>query len=431
MLDFHLARFSLDVTPPAGHPLCGGWIKPVEAVDDPLSLRGFVILGAGMPIVLAAIDWTGVLNESHRAWTEAIAEVVKTTPDRVALHSVHQHNAPFIDRTGNALLNEANAPVLLYKEAFVANCIERTSAAIRESLQAAVPFQRVRHGKAEVRQVASNRRIIGSDGKSKYVRYSATKDPAVRAEPEGLIDPWLKSVTFVGKDRPLARLYYYTVHPMSFYGDGRVTSDFVGLARARRDAEEPETTHLYFTGGAGNITAGKYNTGTPEDRVALTDRIHQGMIQADRDSETQAHSCDRIDWKTQPISFKPRADLDLDRLKSIIFNAKETTVARNRGAMAYGWLKRCESKRPILLSRLSAGPVDLVHLPAETFVEYQLHAQAHDPSRFVAAAAYGDGGPWYIPLQKSFAEGGYEPSAAFVAEESETSYRKLIDQLMA
>ena len=431
MLDFHLARFSLDVSPPLGHPLCGGWIKPTEVVDDPLLLRGVTILGAGLPIVLAAIDWTGVLNESHRAWTEAIAEAVKTTPDRVALHSVHQHNAPFIDRTGNALLNEANAPVLLYKEAFVANCIERSSAAIRTSLTTAVPFQRIQYGRAEVHQVASNRRLLGPDGKVKYVRYSATKDPVIQAEPEGLIDPILKSIAFVGKDRPLARLYYYTTHPMSFYGDGRVTSDFVGLARARRDAEEPETPHVYFTGGAGNITAGKYNTGTPEDRVALTDRVHQGMILADRDSEKWTHPCDRIDWKTLPISFKPKADLDLDRLKATVFNAGETTVSRNRGAMAYSWLKRCESKRPILLSRLSVGPVDLVHLPAETFVEYQLQTQAHDPARFVATAAYGDGGPWYIPLQKSFAEGGYEPSAAFVAEDTETMYRKTIDELMA
>ena len=431
MLDFHLARFTLDVSPPVGHPLCGGWIKPVEVVDDPLLLRGVVILGAGMPIVLAALDWTGVLNESHRIWTEAIADVVKTTPDRVALHSVHQHNAPFIDRTGNALLNEANAPVLLYNEAFVTNCVERSRDAIDKSLNAAVPFQRVQFGKAAVREVASNRRLLGPDGRVKYVRYSATKDPVIRAEPEGLIDPNLRSVTFLGQSRPLARLYYYTTHPMSFYGDGRVTSDFVGLARGRRDAEEPETLHLYFTGGAGNITAGKYNRGTPEDRVALTDRVHQGMILADRDSEKLSHPCDRIDWKTRPISFQPRADLDLDRLKAIVFNAGESTVNRNRSAMAHAWLKRCETKRPILLKRLSLGPLDLIHLPAETFVEYQLYAQAHDPERFVATAAYGDGGPWYIPLQKSFAEGGYEPTAAFVAEESETLYRRTIDELMA
>ena len=73
MLAPHLATFEVDATPPLGHSLCGGWIKPVVGVDDPLSLRGVVLLGAGLPIVLAALDWTGVMDESHRPWTEALA----------------------------------------------------------------------------------------------------------------------------------------------------------------------------------------------------------------------------------------------------------------------------------------------------------------------------------------------------------------------
>src|SRR5205085_1972919 len=82
--DLHLAPFRFDVTPPIGHSLCGGWIKPVEAVDDPLFALGFVLLGAGKPIVLCAVDWTGILNEAHVAWRTALAEAGGTTPDRVA-----------------------------------------------------------------------------------------------------------------------------------------------------------------------------------------------------------------------------------------------------------------------------------------------------------------------------------------------------------
>src|SRR6218665_2637402 len=90
-----IATFRGDVTPPLGHSLCGGWIKPVEVVDDPLEALGFVILGAGKPIVVCAVDWTGLLNSAHLAWRKALAEAVGTTPDRVAVQCVHQHNAPF------------------------------------------------------------------------------------------------------------------------------------------------------------------------------------------------------------------------------------------------------------------------------------------------------------------------------------------------
>ncbi len=58
--------------------------------------------------------------------------------------------------------------------------------------------------------------------------------------PVGTIDPILKSVGFFQGDRPLARLYYYTTHPMSYYGDGRVSSDFAGnLPATSGSADEP------------------------------------------------------------------------------------------------------------------------------------------------------------------------------------------------
>jgi hypothetical protein len=56
--------------------------------------------------------------------------------------------------------------------------------------------------------------------------------------------------------------------------------------------------------------------------------------------------------------------------------------------------------------------VSLLHLPAECFVEYQLRAQQMAGSRFVATAAYGDGGPWYIPVKEAYPQGGYEVSVA-------------------
>jgi hypothetical protein len=53
-----------------------------------------------------------------------------------------------------------------------------------------------------------------------------------------------------------------------------------------------------------------------------------------------------------------------------------------------------------------------LHLPAESFVEYQLRAQTLAPDRFVATAAYGDGGPWYVPVKEAYPQGGYEVSVA-------------------
>jgi hypothetical protein len=428
MPDLHLSTFETDASPPAGHPLCGGWIKPAERVDDPLLLRGLVVQGAGQPIVLAALDWTGVGDESHRVWTEELAEAARTTPDRVSLHCVHQHNAPFVDGEGNRLLREAGAEPPLFDEAFFRDMVRKSSAALARSLVEARPIDRLRVGKAEVSEVASNRRVIGPDGKILYTRTSSTTDPVARAAPVGTIDPVLRSLSFLRGDRPIARTYFYTTHPMSYYGDGRVTSDFVGLARGRRDREEPGVFHVYLTGCAGNVTAGKYNDGSHPVREVLTDRVHEAMARADETAED--HLLSTLDWRTEPIRLEPRADLDFDQLAAIVSDPKASTVDRNRSAMTCGWLLRVRTGRPILLSKLDLGAAQVLLLPAETFVEYQLDAQKILPDVPLATAAYGDGGPWYIPLDRSFDEGGYEPSVAWVARGTETPYRRAIEKLI-
>ena len=47
------------------------------------------------------------------------------------------------------------------------------------------------------------------------------------------------------------------------------------------------------------------------------------------------------------------------------------------------------------------------------FIEYQLAAQKAVPGKFVAIAAYGDDGPWYLPTAAAYPQGGYEVSVAF------------------
>ena len=72
------------------------------------------------------------------------------------------------------------------------------------------------------------------------IRQRGTSDPRLTAE--GTIDPWLKTLSFWDGDRPLLALSCYATHPMSHYGQGHVSSDFVGLARKQRQKEEPAKT---------------------------------------------------------------------------------------------------------------------------------------------------------------------------------------------
>ncbi len=407
-----LATFHFDVTPPLGHSLCGGWIKPVEGVTDNLQAIGFVLLGAGKPIVIVAVDWTGILNEAHVQWRTALANAAGTTPDRVAVQCVHQHNAPFACLGAEKIvMAEGDLPHIVEVDYFN-DCLKRGAAAVRDSLGTAQAVTHVGQGEAKVDRVASNRRIYRDTyGIIKAMRGSSCKDPKLRAMTEGIIDPMLKTVAFYNDDKKIAACHYYATHPMSYYGDGLVSSDFVGIARKQHQAEEPHCHHIYFTGAGGNISAGKYNDGSHPVRKVLAKRIYDGIAAAGKNIKKKPLT--DVAWRTVEMLPTARDLLIADELQARISNKSNSTVNRNRPSYMLSWLQRLEQKTPILLSALSLGDISLLHLPAESFIEYQLRAQTLAPNRFVATAAYGDGGPWYIPIAQEYANGGYEVSVAF------------------
>jgi hypothetical protein len=412
MPSLQLATFRSDATPPLGHPLCGGWIEPVRAVDDPLRALGIVLLGAGKPVVLCVVDWCGMRNEANRAWRQALAQEANTTPERVVVHCVHPHNAPFADVEAERLLQSVHAASSLDLP-FFDRVVQQSADALRAALKKTTPFSHIGIGQARVEQVASNRRIVGTDGKVRFTRYSATQDAKIRAEPEGLIDPWLKTLSFWNDEQPLAALNYYAVHPMSFYGDGRVSADFCGLARQKRQDEEPRIFQMYFNGCAGNVTAGKYNDGSKANRPVLRDRIHTALKAAWE--ATKRHPLTTWEWRVEPIRLPPRREKSYgeEESRKVLGDAKAVKARRGNAAYQLAWLKRLE--RPIELTCLDLGKALVLHLPGEPFIEYQLKAQELRKDAFVCVAGYGDGGPGYIPTDKGYLEGGYEPTVALAA----------------
>jgi hypothetical protein len=204
---------------------------------------------------------------------------------------------------------------------------------------------------------------------------------------------------------------------MSYYADGRCTSDFAGLARKQRQRDEPDCLHVYFTGCSGNIAAGKYNDGSKAARPVLTKRLYDGLVASESKFEKAELKSERIAWKTAEILPPPRSSLHAEMIAQQISTKTNAVVNRNRPSYMLSWLRRVEKRIPIVLSSLHMGSAKLLHLPAECFIQYQLRAQQLQPDHFVCTSAYGDGGPWYIPVKEEYPNGGYEVSVAFCEPE--------------
>src|SRR5438477_8997654 len=99
-----IATFQADVTPPLGTPLCDALVQPAKEIVDPLSARGVILLTSQKPIVLCAVDWVGIGNSGYDAFRDALAKAAGTTRERVAVHCLHQHDAPGCDFQAEGVL---------------------------------------------------------------------------------------------------------------------------------------------------------------------------------------------------------------------------------------------------------------------------------------------------------------------------------------
>lgn len=400
-----LAAFQTDATPAVGSPVA---YVNARSIEDPLSARGIILLGSGQPVVLCAVDWIGIGNSGHDTWCEALAAAAGTTPDRVSVHALHQHDGPRCDFDAEALLDKHGLGGTRFDAAFARRTIASAAAAVQTAILEAAPVTHIGIGQARVEKVASNRRILGPLGSVILQRQSASKNPDAQAAPEGTIDPVLKAVSFWADTRPLACLTYYATHPQSHYGKGDVTAEFVGLARNQRERELGGLPHIQFNGASGNVAAGKYNDGSPSNRPVLTARMADGMKRAWEATVKTPLTAAEVSWRTVSVTLPLGAHLQRDKLAAQLADTRQDARARLNAATKLAYLTRHERGHQIPLHCLSLGSVRVLHMPGELFVEYQLAAQKMRPDMTICMAAYGDYGTGYIGTEIAYSQGGYE-----------------------
>ena len=426
--DFSIATFQVDVSPPVGSPLA---YDPTRGVSQPLLAKGIILLPKSeQPIVLVAVDWLGAANKTQFEFRKAIADAVDSTPQRVAVHTIHQHDAPRCDLSAAEVLARYDMDRQHYDTKYIRDCIRRAAEEAKFALSSSTHVASVSYGSAKVEQVASNRRMLNPEGKVHTTRYTACRDPKIRALPEGVIDPWLRSLIFRNeKDEPMAVLSFYATHPQSYYRTGMANPDFPGMAR---DARQKATGvfHLHFNGAGGNIGAGKYNDGATENRQVLADRVALGMQQSWNNQETISSTS--LAWNTQAIPIQVGDHLVEGQLKKVLEDKSQKPAIQVNTAKKLALLERAQLDERIDIHCLQIGPARILFMPGELFVEYQLAAQEMLPDQPVMMAAYGDYGTGYIGTRAAYPQGGYEVSerASNVSPEYETELTNAMKSLL-
>lgn len=427
--DVRLAYFETDVTPAVGDPLAFG---TAQMVRDSLSARGIVLVFDEKPVVLLAVDWIGIANEGMDVFRSQLAAAVQSTEDRVSVHALHQHDAVRCDFLTPKIMNDYGDSELYYDTSFLHTAIQRIALSAKEAMQDLRTVTDIGYGQAQVHRVASNRRVLDHHGDVKAMRWSYTEDFLLRHEGQGQIDPWLRMVTFYEEEEPLVGLSYYAVHPVTAFGDGIVSAEFVGIARQFQEKKRGYP-QIYFTGAAGNIGVGKYNDGSDKIRFTLATRISMAMDEALRTTRRKPIRRSQISWKTESV-YLPLADyMNRDSLEMVLTGKTpdpELPYLRAIGSLA--WWIRVHKEPYVRVSALRLGDVQLLSLPGEPFVEFQLAAQRFFPDQNICTAAYEEYGMGYIGTKEAYSQGGYETSkmASTLAPESADALMKAINEVL-
>ena len=216
---------------------------------------------------------------------------------------------------------------------------------------------------------------------------------------------------------------------MSYYGAGGVSWDFVGIARNRRRHDNTAIQQIYVTGCAGDVTAGKYNDGSHANRLRLAERLYQAMVKAW--DGTKRFPLRQVTFRNTQLTleFHPAAHLTEAALQRDLADSKKTVEARILAALGLSSRRRVAAGRPIDMPCIDFGRAQIVLLPGESFIKYQLMAQQLRPDSFVMAIAYGECWPGYIPTDAEF-EDAFTDKWLWVAPGSETRMRAALRRVL-
>ena len=193
----------------------------------------------------------------------------------------------------------------------------------------------------------------------------------------------------------------------------------------------PAALPIHFNGAGGNIGAGKYNDGSPENRRILAERLADGMRRAWENTRRDPLAPADVSWTVESVSLPPSKHLSAEKLEAQM-KSRDATFVTQGGVSRLAWLRRCQAGHQLEVTCLRLGRARILHLPGELFVEYQLAAKALRPELFVAMAAYADYAPWYIGTAVAYDQGGYEtsPTASNVSPEAEAVLLGAIRKLL-
>lgn len=399
-----------DITP-YGNPF-GGYrlsgVKRHSGIHDPLFAHVLAIRVGERTCLLCSLD-IGMLPQERA--DDAKAEIARTLgiePAAILIAATHTHSGP-------ETLNEEDDPRIGIWDPIQQSLVEAASEAA-DGLTAA----KLSWAKADL-PIAVNRfqHRLGRSGNT----IDRHLDVLIFESPAG---------------KHLGLLYHYAAHPTCAMGtEHKVSGDYCGLAD-RIIEKRTGGFSMFLNGACGNINleVSERSFARAEERAG---EVAAGVFATLTGPRTRIEPT--VDWVAGSIRVGIKRELehldvpnDLERKKAVLeqdFRSRWQEVVGDprrqeeaflqydayRKALWKVLIRREYAQRPteeVHLQCIRIGPMVLVAVPGEMFIEHQLRLQKQFPGQRVLVVGYANGYVGYIPTSEAMTSKTYETQTSLV-----------------
>jgi neutral ceramidase len=421
-----------NITPPAGVWMCGYAFRPTgcTGVHDELYARALVLSDENSALAIVSMDLIGLDFDLVELVRRGVQERTGIAGESVLLNATHTHGGPNVRK-----FNTMGARDPAYIDGLTAKLIDIVKMAAESLEPASLAF-----GSAPV-QIGINRRQYP-------VGNGSTK---IGVNPDGPVDTRVQAVVVRNaRIRPIALLFSHACHPTTVGGDNLlITADFPGVA-CDFVREIGDVLPFFLQACCGNINPEPRGTFecVHEHGKNLGIAALQAMGSAEPFMPAPLEAVERgVDL---PLIAPPNSAVIEENLELWTGKVRQLKDAGNPGELmhAEGMVdyfeleQKIAETRPMPLSsrfaiqRLSIGDLQIVGMPAEMFVQYQLDFERQS-SGLTLALGYTNGVHGYVPVAADYPYGGYEVDGAhryygtlMYTPECETIIRKEVYSLL-
>ena len=432
--DFKAGASAVDVTPPLGEPIVGGWSDPpATEIHDRLYARCLVLDDGTTRLAIVTVDNVGIGRDVLDAARRQVTDETGLPGSHLLVSATHTHSATYARKL---------------RDGYPTTLAARIAAGVKAAVGNLQPAK-IGWGTAQAPEHLFNRRYVLKEGvripdpfggEDKVLMNPGVGNADV-VRPAGPTDPEIVFISVRSKEgRPLALFATYSLHYVGGVPPGQVSADYFAVFSA--EVGRLLKADDRFVGALSNGTSGDVNNidvlgGTTKGKKPYEQMEYVGKSVAAKVAEAEGS----IDYKERVALSARMEELTLGarrpsteqvaRAKAILERPKDAKAGHVR-EVVYANRTLALADLPetvsVPLQVLRIGELRIAAIPFEVFTDIGLELKRRGPGKtFVVSLANGSFG--YLPTPEHHALGGYETWLGTSKVETQASV-KIVEKLL-